>query len=199
MVRKILLLIFSSYLFLCGLAASATITPTDQVRTTVDSILSTLKLKNLDSKIRHDKIRALIHERFYFRAMSQRTLATNWRKASAEEKENFVKLFSKLLENAYMGRIEAYTDERVEYVNEKIKGKKAIVDTIIVTENTNIPISYKTVLKDQKWMIYDVVVEEVSLISNYRSSYKQIVRKEGIDGLLRKMEQKLKDQESQKE
>ena len=67
---------------------------------------------------------------------------------------------------------------------------------MIVTGSTNIPISYKAILKDEKWLSYDVVVEEVSLISNYRSSYKDIVNKEGIDGLLSKMEQKLRDQES---
>lgn len=199
MIRKTLLLILGSYLFLHGLAASATATPTDQVRGTVDSILSTLKLDNLDPQAKKDRIRDLLHERFYFRAMSQRTLATNWRKASPEEKDSFVKLFSRMLENTYIGKIEAYTDERIEYVNEKIKGKKAIVETQIITKNTHIPISYKTILKDGEWLIYDVVVEEVSLISNYRSSYKVIVKKEGISGLLSRMEKKLKDQASKKE
>lgn len=201
MIRKTFLLLLSSYLLLYGLAASATTTPTptDQVRETVDSILSTIKLESLDRQTRKDRIRDLLNERFYFRAMSQRTLATNWRKASSKEKDRFVKLFSKLLENTYIGRIEAYTDERIEYVNEKIKGKKAIVETQIITKNTNIPISYKTILKDNQWLIYDVVVEEVSLISNYRSSYKAIVKKEGINGLLSRMEKKIKDQEAAQE
>ena len=199
MVRKTLFLVFGSLIFLHGLAASATMTPTDQVRSTVDAVLSTLKLENLDRGARREKIRSSLQQIFYYRAMSQRTLATNWRKASPAEKDSFVKLFSTLLENTYMGKIEAYTDERVEYVGEKIKGKKAIVDTMIVTGSVNIPISYKTVLKDEKWLIYDVVVEEVSLISNYRSSYKAIVKKEGMDGLLSKMEQKIKQQEKPKD
>ncbi|MCK5092996.1 MAG: ABC transporter substrate-binding protein [Gammaproteobacteria bacterium] len=199
MVRKTLFLVFGSLIFLHGLAASATMTPTDQVRSAVDAVLNTLKLENLDRGAKREKIRSSLQQIFYYRAMSQRTLATNWRKASAAEKERFVNLFSRLLENTYMGKIEAYTDERVEYTGEKIKGKKAIVDTMIVTGSVNIPISYKTVLRDEKWLIYDVVVEEVSLISNYRSSYKQIVKKEGIDGLLSKMEQKIKQQESPKD
>ena len=199
MVRKILFLVFGSLIFLHGLAASATMTPTDQVRGAVDAVLSTLKLENLDRGAKREKIRSSLQQIFYYRAMSQRTLATNWRKASPAEKASFVKLFSTLLENTYMGKIEAYTDERVEYVGEKIKGKKAIVDTLIVTGSVNIPISYKTVLKDEKWLIYDVVVEEVSLISNYRSSYKAIVKKEGMDGLLSKMEQKIKQQEKPKD
>ena len=199
MVRKTLFLVFGSLIFLHGLAASATMTPTDQVRGAVDAVLSTLKLENLDRGAKREKIRSSLQQIFYYRAMSQRTLATNWRKASPAEKASFVKLFSTLLENTYMGKIEAYTDERVEYVGEKIKGKKAIVDTLIVTGSVNIPISYKTVLKDEKWLIYDVVVEEVSLISNYRSSYKAIVKKEGMDGLLSKMEQKIKQQEKPKD
>jgi len=199
MVRKTLFLVFGSLIFLHGLAASATMTPTDQVRGAVDAVLSTLKLENLDRGAKREKIRSSLQQIFYYRAMSQRTLATNWRKASPAEKASFVKLFSTLLENTYMGKIEAYTDERVEYVGEKIKGKKAIVDTMIVTGSVNIPISYKTVLKDEKWLIYDVVVEEVSLISNYRSSYKAIVKKEGMDGLLSKMEQKIKQQEKPKD
>ena len=161
MVRKTLFLVFGSLIFLHGLVASATMTPTDQVRSTVDAVLSTLKLENLDRGARREKIRSSLQQIFYYRAMSQRTLATNWRKASPAEKDSFVKLFSTLLENTYMGKIEAYTDERVEYVGEKIKGKKAIVDTLIVTGSVNIPISYKTVLKDEKWLVYDVVVEEV--------------------------------------
>lgn len=199
MVRKTLFLVFGSLIFLHGLAASATMTPTEQVRGAVDSVLSTLKLDNLDRGAKREKIRSSLQQIFYYRAMSQRTLATNWRKASPAEKDSFIKLFSKLLENTYIGKIEAYTDERVEYVSEKIKGKKAIVDTMIVTGSVNIPISYKTVLKDEKWLIYDVVVEEVSLISNYRSSYKAIVKKEGMDGLLSKMEQKIKQQEKPKD
>lgn len=117
---------FGSLIFLHGLAASATMTPTEQVRGAVDSVLSTLKLDNLDRGAKREKIRSSLQQIFYYRAMSQRTLATNWRKASPAEKDSFIKLFSKLLENTYIGKIEAYTDERVEYVSEKIKGKRQL-------------------------------------------------------------------------
>ncbi|HFD92172.1 MAG TPA: ABC transporter substrate-binding protein, partial [Gammaproteobacteria bacterium] len=89
------------------------------------------------------------------------------------------------------GRIEAYTDERVEVLGARVKGSRAEVSTIIVSGDVDIPIRYKMRLKGGKWLIYDVVIEEVSLIRNYRSSYRDIVKKEGIDGLLTRMDEKL--------
>jgi phospholipid transport system substrate-binding protein len=179
-------------------ASMAEESPTDQVKTTVDSILSVLRDKTLDQDTRRSKIRVFINERFYFRAMSQSALARNWRKASTEQQDRFVKLFSQLLENTYLGRIEAYTDERVVYLREKNKSpKRSVVYTEIITKSGDIPINYKLARKDNKWMVYDVVIEEVSLISNYRSSYAEIIKKEGMDGLLTKMQEKLdgKDEE----
>jgi len=166
--------------------------PTAQVKSTVDNILLLLKDKSLDTPARREKIRALVNSRFYFRAMSQRTLARNWKKASAEQQKEFVSLFSNLLENTYIGRIEAYTDERIDYLREKNKNpKRSVVFTHIVTKSADIPINYKLAKKGDQWLIYDVIIEEVSLISNYRSSYAEIIKKDGIDALLAKMKEKL--------
>ena len=128
--------------------------------------------------------------------MSQRTLATNWKKASDDEKKKIVALFSQLIESTYIGRVEAYTDEKVDYPGEKVKGKKAVVETLILTDTADIPVNYKVYLKNGKWWVYDVVIEGISLISNYRSSYQEIVKKEGFDGLLAKMQDKIKDLQS---
>ncbi len=129
--------------------------------------------------------------------MSQRTLATNWKKASKEQKKEFVQLFSQLIENTYIGRVEAYTDEKVDYPGEKVKGKKAVVETLILTKSADIPVNYKVYRKKGEWWVYDVIIEGISLISNYRSSYQEIVKKEGVDGLLAKMKVKVKELESQ--
>jgi len=190
-------MIFALIASLMAGVSMASIGPMEQVRSTVDGILETLKNNGMDKDAKRLKIRDLIKKRFYFRAMSQRTLATNWRKASKEEQQAFTDLFSQLLEKTYMGKIEAYTDEEVEYVREKLKGKKAVIDTLIKTGNVDIPITYKTVRKGDEWLVYDVIIEEISLISNYRSSYKTIVKKEGISGLLAKMEQKLEEMDQQ--
>ena len=169
--------------------------PTAQLRSTLDKVIDTLKDKSLVGDARRDKIRELINDRFYFRAMSQRTLSRNWKKASSDQQTEFTNLFSKLLEKTYIGRIEAYTDERVEYLREKSKNKKrSVVYTHIVTKTNNIPINYKLALKGGKWLVYDIVIEEVSLISNYRTSYATIIKKNGMDGLLSQMKAKLSSQ-----
>lgn len=166
--------------------------PTAQLKSSIDGLLALLKDKTLDNKTRKEKLRTVLNGRFYFRAMSQRTLARNWKKASVEQQKEFVDLFSDLLEKTYLGRIEAYTNEHVEYLREKNKNaKRAVVYTQVVTKSADIPINYKLAKKGDQWLIYDVVIEEVSLISNYRSSYAEIIKKEGIDKLLDRMKQKL--------
>jgi len=172
--------------------------PMDQVKITVDSILELLKDESVEKTAKRKKIRALIEPHFHFRAMSQGALASNWKKATPEEKDRFTTLFSNLLENTYISRIEAYTDEQVNYLKETIKGKRAVVDTQIVTANKEIPIQYRLTLANDEWLVYDIVIEGISLIRNFRSTYGEIVRKEGMPGLLAKLEAKLKQDPSAK-
>lgn len=186
-------LIFLTLLITAGPASSsATNGPMDQVKITVDSILDLLKDKSLEKTVKREKIRAMIEPHFHFKAMSQGALASHWKKATPEEQDRFVKLFSNLLENTYISRIEAYTDERVSYLKETIKGKRAVVDTRIVTASVEIPIQYKLTPVNNEWLVYDIVIEGISLIRNFRSTYGEIVRKEGMPGLLAKLEAKLK-------
>jgi len=187
--------LISLLLMTLTLSAQAQTSPTDQLKTSVDKILNLLKQDSLDKETRRKQIRALINERFYFEAMSQRALARNWHKATPEQKKEFVGLFSDLLEQTYIGRIEAYTNERVEFLREKKRNeKRAVVYTQIITASGEIPIYYKLATRGDQWLVYDVVIEEVSLISNYRSSYDEIIKKKGIDGLLAEMKQKVTDQ-----
>ena len=170
---------------------SAETSPVQTVHESVDAILALLKDDTLDQDDRRAKIRAHINTRFDFNAMSQRTLATNWKKATAQEREKFIGLFSQLIENTYIGKIEAYTNEKVEYPGEKVKGSKALVETLIIAASADIPVDYKLYKKGDDWLVYDVIIEGVSLVSNYRSSYQEIVKKEGFDGLLAKMQEKI--------
>ena len=181
--------------FMMTLASSAFAVDkaTDSVRMSVESIIGILKDAGLDQSAKREKIRAAIAERFDFRAMSQRTLATNWRKASKEEQQQFVELFTKLIQNTYIGRVEAYTNEEVRYPGEKVTRNRAVVDTLIVTSSKEIPVTYKLYLKDDRWLVYDVYIEGVSLISNYRNSYQEIVKRDGFAGLLSQMEEKVKE------
>ena len=170
--------------------------PTEEVRTSVDAIIALLKDEQLDRETRRVRMREVIDKRFDFRAMSQRTLATNWKKASDAEKQKFTELFSELIQNSYVSKIEAYTNETVKYPGEKQKGRKAEVDTLIITSSAEIPVDYKLYLKDGTWLVYDVIIEGVSLISNYRSSYQEIVKRDGFDGLLAQMEEKIRELKS---
>jgi phospholipid transport system substrate-binding protein len=184
----------STVMAMPGLAsADSDSTPIEFVRTAVNAILDVLKNQELDKAVKRDRMREVIDARFDFRAMSQSTLATNWRKASKDEQQQFVKLFSQLIQNTYVGRVEAYTNEEVTYPSEKIKGKRAVVDTLIITSTAEIPVNYKLYLKKNQWRVYDVIIEGVSLISNYRSSYQEIVKKEGFSGLLARMEAKIEE------
>jgi phospholipid transport system substrate-binding protein len=170
--------------------------PTDDVRTSVDAVLAILDNEQLNYEDKRTQISGIVKERFDFRAMSQRTLATNWNKTTDEEKEKFVDLFSQLIENSYVGKIESYTNERVDYPGEKVSGRKAVVETLIITSSADIPVDYRLYQKGDKWLVYDVIIEGVSLISNYRSSYQEIMKKEGFDGLLAKMRAKIDELDS---
>jgi phospholipid transport system substrate-binding protein len=197
MLKRLFIILAAGIALTAATIASADSTPTDAIRSSVDSILTLLQDKELDQTTRRGKIRKVINARFDFRAMSQRTLATNWKKASDEQQKEFVQLFSKLIENTYIGRVEAYTDEKVDYPGEKVKGKKAVVETLILTASADIPVNYKVYLKKDNWWVYDVIIEGISLISNYRSSYQEIVKKDGFDGLIVKMKAKIKELETQ--
>lgn len=197
MLKRLFLMLAFAMTLAAANIASADISATDSIRGSVDGILTLLQNKELDQTTRRKEMRKVINGRFDFHAMSQSTLATNWKKASKEQQEEFVTLFSQLIENTYIGRVEAYTDEKVDYPGEKVKGNKAVVATLILTASADIPIDYKVYQKKNgEWWVYDVIIEGISLISNYRSSYQDIVSKEGLDGLLAKMRDKIKELET---
>jgi phospholipid transport system substrate-binding protein len=188
---KILVLVYSS-LLLTSPAFSA-VTPKGQIQITVDQVIEVLHDKQLQGEPRRKTLSQLIRARFDFTIMSQRTLGKYWKSATADEQAHFVALFSDLLEASYIGRIEAYSDETVNYGEEKIDADRAEVATIVNSGGTHIPINYRMVLQGDQWFVYDVVIEEVSLIKNYRSSYGEIVRKEGFSGLFARMQEKISE------
>lgn len=167
--------------------------PLAEVQTTVDQVITVLRDKALVGADRRATLSKLIRARFDFSIMSQRTLGQNWKQASATEQQKFVALFSDLLEASYIGRIEAYSNETVAYLGERVEGDRAAVDTRIQNGSAELPISYRMVLQNGGWFVYDVVIEDVSLIRNYRNSYGEIVRKEGFAGLFKRMEEKIRE------
>lgn len=162
--------------------------PTDRVKAAIDDILVVLRNQKLSREQKWSEIGRVIDEGFDFRSMSQSVLATNWQKASKEEKRQFVEYFSQYLEDTYRNKIESYSNQRVNYLNETVKRNRAVVDTVIVTDQNQIPVTYKLKNNDGEWFAYDVVIEGVSLVNNYRSTFTAIIRSEGMDGLLTDLE-----------
>lgn len=178
--------------------AFAASTPTDTVKETVEGVLATLAATSLDEQSRRDNVMTLITTRFNFPGMSKRILATNWKNADERQRKRFVELFSQILRNTYWNRLRDYRNQKVEYVGEKIQNEKtARVKTMIITATNEIPVDYSLHKAGDGWLAYDVVIEGVSLVRNYRSSYQQIVKQEGIDGLLAKMADKVAENETQ--
>jgi len=169
--------------------------PTDQVKTTVDNVLEILKDKELKkpekTSERRTMIRKAVDERFDFEEMAKRSLALYWKDRSPEERKEFIPLYSDLLERAYIRKIERYTDEKVQYVDESVKEEYALVRTRIVTkENVEIPVEYRLLKKGEQWEVYDVVVEGVSLVNNYRTQFNRIIRRHSYEELVKRMKSK---------
>lgn len=183
------------FLLLAGSAAASAGPPTEAVKETVDAVLNTLK-RDLAEESKRQQVYDLIAAKFDFRIMAKRILATNWRKASDAQRQRFIDLFTQLLTRTYWRRIRNYSDEQVDYSGERIKkGRYARVDTAIVTRDKRIPITYRMLKIGGQWKAYDVIIEGVSLVQNFRTSYQSIVKREGMDGLLAKMAAKLEARE----
>jgi phospholipid transport system substrate-binding protein len=186
-------LVFSLLALLCLPAASWAGAPTDSLRGTIDQVLAVLRSQDLGNDAKKQQIRGLISARFDYRAMSQSTLAQNWKTASPQQQERFVELYARMMQDTYLVLVEVYRDQEVAFGEETIrKDKYAEVDTAILDHGKQIPVQYKLRLKEDGWYVYDVIIEGISMVSNYRSSYQQIVRADGMDGLIAKIEEKLR-------
>jgi phospholipid transport system substrate-binding protein len=171
-------------------------TPMEQIKETTDkliSILSDPELKGLSQAEKRRKlIRKTADERFDWQEMSRRSLGHHWRKVSEEERKTFVDLFSQLLERTYMEKVEDYSGEKVFYVGETLDGDYATVEMKVLTsKNVEIPVVNKMKKNGGEWMIYDVSIEGVSLVNNYRSQFNSILSKSSFSELLEKLREKV--------
>lgn len=166
-------------------------TPMGRVQDSVQRVLGILNDTSLDRETQWRRVAVVIDESFDFRSMSQSVLSTHWRRATLEERERFVEFFSQYIEETYRSRIEAYTDQKIEYKEETVNGDRAVVNMSIVTSSSEIPVSFK--LKDNggDWFAYDVVIEGVSLVNNYRNTFSAIAKNEGMDGLLSDIQRRI--------
>lgn len=191
-------------LMLFGLVAAASALartePLPQIEEAVQGIIRILEDKSLASadlkEEKRSRIMAIVERHFDFREMSKRTLAKHWKTRSADEQEQFVKKFAKLLEETYIKKIENYSGEKVFFKKQDIQGDKAIVYTGFVRNNIETPVNYKLLSASESWMVYDVIIEGVSLVSNWRSQFDSIMSKENFAGLLARVDEKILAAES---
>ena len=171
---------------------------TSELKKTIDQVITIVSDPEMkkNPSLRREKLRDTIGVRFNYRQMVMRSLAKNYRERSEKEREEFTALFKKLLENSYASKIENYQDETIKYVKEQVKGKYALVNTEIIRKDGTINVDYKLINEDGKWTVYDFVIEEVSLIRNYRSQFTKIIKTESYGALVSKLSKKIKDLES---
>jgi phospholipid transport system substrate-binding protein len=182
------------------LVASASVTvagePTEQVRKTTDRIIAIVTdpgLKEADKAPEKSRqIRKVVDERFDWEEMSKRTLARYWKDRTQTEKEEFIDLFGRLLERTYLDKVEGYSGEKVLYVDEKVEGKYAIVSVRIVTrQETEIQVDYRLQNKENEWRVYDISIEGVSLVNNYRKQFSSIMTRSSYKDLVEKLRSKV--------
>jgi len=158
-------------------------------------VIDILKNKDLmrpeKKEQRRVAMRKIVGERFDFDEMSKRTLALHWQKRTQAERREFVSLFSDLLERSYVNKVESYTDEKTLYVDESIEGEYSVVKSKIITKrNVEVPIDYKLLKEGGEWKVYDVVIEGVSLVNNYRTQFNKIIRTQSYEELVKRLKNK---------
>jgi phospholipid transport system substrate-binding protein len=172
---------------------------TEAVRSTIDEVLKVLSDKDLKKPARAEERRKLLEKivggRFDYQEMSRRSLGAPWNQLTDKDKQEFVDLFRTLLTNTYADRVENYSGEGVQYVNERTEKDYAEVRTKILSGKTEIPMDYRLINKNSDWRVYDVVVDGVSLVNNYRGQFSKILRTSSYPELvdqLRKKSDKIK-------
>ena len=201
--RILVFLIMFSMVLLNGerILASSNNDPLVQLQKSIDEILVILQSEELKTSEKKDERKKLIldvvNRMFDFRAMARSSLGQNWNGLTAEEQDKFVGLFASLIEQRYIGKIDAYNNQEIIYKDQLIRKNKARVYTAIIDKDLEIPIDYSLQKSQGKWLIRDLKIENVSMIANYRRDFNSIMRKEQFAGLVEKITEQLDKSEMQ--
>jgi phospholipid transport system substrate-binding protein len=169
--------------------------PAMQIQGAIEKVLTILKDPQLQAESkkqqRLDQLRQVVYSKFDFAEMAKRSLGAQWQRLNADQQREFVKLFTELMENSYMSNLEGYNGEKVVVAGEKQDKEFAEVDTKIVTKKGEpIAVNYKLMQANGNWKIYDVVIENISLVNNYRSQFNRVITRSSFDDLMQKMKDK---------
>ena len=169
----------------------------ETVETQINKMLARMQsaeFKALDKNGKIDEIRTIINEVFDWQELSRRTLGREWKKFTPDQRKEFVSLFEKLLQDIYADRILAYTSEKIEFGKETQlkKGRVEVESYIITADGTKVPLFYRMTDKSGQWKCYDVVIEGVSMVKNYRGQFREILSKKKPEDLLKTLREKTK-------
>jgi len=164
--------------------------PTDTVKDSVEEVMNVLKTSAAND-LKKEHIRNIIGRMFDFSSMSKATLGKNWEKLDKDQREEFIRLLRSMLENAYINKILGYTNEKAVFIKERALSETRVeVQSNLITGNTEIPMHYRMLRMNDRWKVYDVIIEGVSLIKNYRTQFREILAKQSPEELLQIMRKK---------
>jgi phospholipid transport system substrate-binding protein len=170
--------------------------PSDQLKSQIDRVLKTLDDPELKKegrgKERRTAVRKIANDIFDFNETARRSLGRHWQARTPAERDEFVQLFSDLLERSYISKVELYGGEKIQYLGDAVDGEQARVQTKLLTKSSSdIPIEYRMHRKTgDRWLVYDVVIEGVSLVANYRTQFNKIIQTSSYQELVKKMKTK---------
>lgn len=184
----------AAWLLLAASTASMT-SPTEVVQVAVEQVVRAVQDTDLarpgDGERQRMEVRRIAENLFDFPEMARRSLARHWTDRSSQQREEFVRLFTTILERSYFGRIENYSGERIVYTGETVDGEFATVRSkIIIGRKGEVPVEYRLHLVGSRWAVYDVLIEGVSFVSTYRAQFNRIIQTSSYDGLIEKLRSK---------
>ena len=166
--------------------------PTDQLKETIDRVIALVNNRDLKESERQILIRQAADNRFYWTAIARSAMGIYWHNLTPDQKREFTGLFTDLIESVYMGKIESYSGEKIIYLGDDTDDGYGKVRMKIVThKDTEIPISYRVVREKGQWLIYDVQIEGVSMVNNYRKQISYIMNNSNYGELVKKLKEKL--------
>ena len=167
--------------------------PTETLKTTVDQVVKILGDSSLRDRpdAKRTEVRKVAEGIFDYPETARRALGQHWNARTPQQQQEFVKLFADLLDRSYVSKIDMYQGERVHYGAESVQGDEATVKTTISTKNgSDIPVDYRMHQKNGRWLVYDVIIEGVSLVSNYRTQFNKVIQTESYDALVQRLRAK---------
>jgi phospholipid transport system substrate-binding protein len=168
--------------------------PTEVVRGVIERALDILKNPSYSKSQKHQMVKNIVDPHFDYQEMAKLSLGATWRNLSGDQQEEFVRLFAELLEASYADKIEKYAQRvKINYAGEIPEGNRVEVRTVVVRPNDRFPLDYRLIQEGGTWKVYDVVIEGVSLVSNYRSQFSRIIRQSSYAELVRRLKTKVSE------